>query len=264
MPTYQHGDRYWEISLAGRKVTTRTAKQAIGITGRASRGSGFQFSADGPARSKTHPSREAARQAYLDAIDEKKTDGWKLIAGNEEVSVATELHRDAALEAALVAKPDDDQALMVYADWLLGRNDPRGELISLQREMRGVQDRVRFMELKKEEAVLHARHDAAWLGKLVADHLGQGQVRLAWSRGFVDVAVIQEGKGNHAELVAELLASPVALLLRKLEAIGPDVADVIVRARPRCLEHVYLRKARAKVDEERLRSVLVGARILKL
>jgi hypothetical protein len=77
--------------------------------------------------------------------------------------------------------------------------------------------------------------------------------------------VIQEGPGkNHAELVAELLASPVALLLRRLEAHGPEVEDVIVRARPRCLEHVYLRKAHRRVDEERLRGVLVGERTVKL
>jgi uncharacterized protein (TIGR02996 family) len=37
-----------------------------------------------------------------------------------------------ALRAAVLAAPDDDGARLVYADWLLEQNDPRGELIQLE------------------------------------------------------------------------------------------------------------------------------------
>lgn len=39
---------------------------------------------------------------------------------------------EAALIAAIEAAPDDDAPRMVYADWLLERGDPRGELIQIQ------------------------------------------------------------------------------------------------------------------------------------
>ena len=38
---------------------------------------------------------------------------------------------DAFLDQILT-DPDDDRPRMVYADWLLGEGDPRGELIAVQ------------------------------------------------------------------------------------------------------------------------------------
>lgn len=38
---------------------------------------------------------------------------------------------DAALFAEIVQAPHDDAPRLVYADWLLERGDPRGELIAL-------------------------------------------------------------------------------------------------------------------------------------
>ncbi|MBA3817719.1 MAG: TIGR02996 domain-containing protein [Deltaproteobacteria bacterium] len=58
--------------------------------------------------------------------------------------------RDPELEAVLLADPDARGGYAVYADWLLERDDPRGELISVQfaREV--------------------APEDAAWLAHLAA------------------------------------------------------------------------------------------------
>lgn len=39
---------------------------------------------------------------------------------------------EAALREAIEADPDDETARMVYADWLIERGDPRGELIQIQ------------------------------------------------------------------------------------------------------------------------------------
>ncbi|MCX5746805.1 MAG: TIGR02996 domain-containing protein [Proteobacteria bacterium] len=74
------------------------------------------------------------------------------------------------LRAAIFAAPDDDAPRMVYADALLERGDPRGELIVLQ--LRGV-DPIR-------QAELVATHQAAWLGAL-APALSE----VVFERGFL-------------------------------------------------------------------------------
>src|SRR5688500_18514450 len=47
-----------------------------------------------------------------------------------------ELHRNLALEEAIAQDPDDEEAYLVYADWLAERGDPRGELIAVQHAQR--------------------------------------------------------------------------------------------------------------------------------
>ena len=54
---------------------------------------------------------------------------------------------EAALLAAVYAKPADDAPRMVYADWLQDRGDPRGELIALQLANRGGRMSAREKEL---------------------------------------------------------------------------------------------------------------------
>lgn len=41
------------------------------------------------------------------------------------------MNEEAGFIAALLAEPDDRVALLVYADWLDERNDPRGEFVRL-------------------------------------------------------------------------------------------------------------------------------------
>ena len=40
--------------------------------------------------------------------------------------------RNPELEQAILANPDDEAAYEVYADWLQGEGDPRGELAAVQ------------------------------------------------------------------------------------------------------------------------------------
>jgi uncharacterized protein (TIGR02996 family) len=44
-----------------------------------------------------------------------------------------------ALLDDIIAAPDDDAPRLVYADWLLAREDPRGELITVQCELARLQ-----------------------------------------------------------------------------------------------------------------------------
>jgi uncharacterized protein (TIGR02996 family) len=107
------------------------------------------------------------------------------------------------LLAAIRADPDDDGARMVYADWLLERGDPYGELISAG--LAGDDDRVR----------------ALWDA-----HRGQVMARLpAWARyPQLERGLVCAFETTH--VVDEVLA---AAAIAELVALAPVP---IVRARP--------------------------------
>jgi uncharacterized protein (TIGR02996 family) len=67
----------------------------------------------------------------------------------------------ARLLEAVLDKPDDDGNRLVYADWLLERGDPRGELIQLQ--FKRHEGGLGPGEAKQERALLKA-HAAKWIG----------------------------------------------------------------------------------------------------
>ncbi len=79
----------------------------------------------------------------------------------------------AALLAAIYADPASDQARAVYADWLLERGDPRGELIMLQ--LAGVETPEQ-VDRERELLQTYAR---AWRGPLPVD-----ASLIAFKRGF--------------------------------------------------------------------------------
>ena len=61
---------------------------------------------------------------------------------------------EAELLAALQREPDDDEARLVYADWLEERADPRGEYLRLEVEARPIPTRL---------TELYRRLPAEWL-----------------------------------------------------------------------------------------------------
>ncbi len=69
---------------------------------------------------------------------------------------------EAAFIASIAVDPDDDAPRLVFADWLLERNDPRGEFMTLQfRRHRG--DALSVEDEAREAALIKA-HAAKWLG----------------------------------------------------------------------------------------------------
>ncbi len=88
--------------------------------------------------------------------------------------------RNPELEAHLAAHPDDTGALLVYADWLQARGDPRGELIVVQLQRAGAPDDA---ALRAREAELLRRHRTAWLGELA--ELRPRDLDVTWRHGFV-------------------------------------------------------------------------------
>jgi len=127
--------------------------------------------------------------------------------------------------AELRARPDDRDLLLVYADWLETRGDPRGELIAVQEaEQRGEsveafeRARARSIELIIEDAEL--RPD---LGMLEPGP--RRNVWAVWSGGFIrrlelliDRPTPRPGAGlrGWSELIASMLAHPSMGLLEEL------------------------------------------------
>ena len=78
--------------------------------------------------------------------------------------------------------PEDDTPRLVYADWLMDRDDPRGEFIALQCELetRSIKD-PSHARLRRRELALLREHREEWLGDLA-----DARAPLTFRRGFLD------------------------------------------------------------------------------
>lgn len=81
------------------------------------------------------------------------------------------------LLARIYDAPDDDGPRLVYADWLMSNDDPRGELIALQCRTAETDDR----KTKVAENKLIKQHGAAWTARLP-----KCVSKSIFRRGFVD------------------------------------------------------------------------------
>ncbi|MEO2090805.1 MAG: TIGR02996 domain-containing protein, partial [Gemmataceae bacterium] len=142
-----------------------------------------------------------------------------------------------ALEAALVATPDDAAPHAVYADLLIEDGDPRGEFIRFQlaaEDRNQPADKLR--ELEKAAFEIRQQHEREWLGELwphlqrpptaysVAEPM-EPNVSVTWRRGWIDaVRVGQLSDG----IVAAIAENPFTQLLGSL-AIEQNQHPVEVR-----------------------------------
>ena len=112
--------KFWEITLDGASHTVRFGK--IGT--------------DGQTSQKTFKNPGEARADHAKLVAEKTKKGYVLVRG-EAPEPAVAHKRNDKLEAAIEKDPDNEDAYLVYADWLQGEGDPRGELIVLQHANKG-------------------------------------------------------------------------------------------------------------------------------
>lgn len=108
-------NKFWEITLAGDTHTVRFGK--IGSAGQTSQ--------------KRFKTAAAAYEDYVNLVREKLGKVYARKRG--EPQHPPESKRDAKLEAAIEADPDNADGYLVYADWLQSHGDPRGELIARRR-----------------------------------------------------------------------------------------------------------------------------------
>ncbi len=142
-----------------------------------------------------------------------------------------------ALEAAIAADPYDPTPYVVYADWLQGRGDPRGELIALSL----ARDALRVDDLLRT-------HAATFLGPL-ADR----RDAFTWRYGFIHAAVLTSDDARLADALAQLLGHPSGRFLAELtigrngaaDAGLEDVLDVLAAHAPPSLRVLRLEPAPA-------------------
>lgn len=127
-----------------------------------------------------------------------------------------------ALEAALVATPDDVVLHSAYADLLLEQGDPRGEFIRLQLAAEDRNQPVsKLREFEQAAFELRLKHEREWLGDLwqhlqrsphavtVAESL-EYNVTHSWRRGWIDTIRVSQLSDS---LVEALATNPLTRML---------------------------------------------------
>lgn len=178
---------------------------------------------EGPAR---------ARWEYDKQIALALAEGYRRTPG----SAPAEEARHPELEAAITADPDAEEAYLVYADWLQGRGDPRGELICVQHALAEQRrhDRdghhkhaaVPPRQLERAEALMLMIHGARLHGPALAQIDSVEEQRylvdlfeLSWRLGFIRGAARGRSlarQDDNRALWPAVLASPSARFLRQL------------------------------------------------
>ena len=148
------------------------------------------------------------------------------------------------LLARIAADPDDDSTYLVYADWLEAAGDPVGELVVLMHQLAAAErdnDEARRAQLGSFLDVYTTKHRTKLFGKL-GNHAG-----IAWDfhLGLLrTVRVVPDIQDDRGALIAQILALPIARVLRELvvfEDITREhgaIVDAVKRDGPKTLPGV--------------------------
>jgi uncharacterized protein (TIGR02996 family) len=118
----------------------------------------------------------------------------------------------------VLARPGDHDMLRVYADVLIERGDPRGELIMLQ------------LAGSEAEAEL-----AAKLSSALRDDLAQARMQIAWREGFIDTIDLAPAGTPLKDTFRKIAELPAARRLRRIVIrcakpgwgpLGPHLAEL--------------------------------------
>jgi uncharacterized protein (TIGR02996 family) len=156
MRTFEYRDdkssKFWSIELQGRRFTVNFGR--IGTTGQT--------------QVKEFPDEAKARKEHDKLIAEKTGKGY---VETTPRSAPVPLSLLEALEAALVAQPDDRASHMAYADYLSEQPDQasqaRAEFIRVQLELEDTaRPAAERKKLQAQEKKLQQKHQADWLGDI--------------------------------------------------------------------------------------------------
>jgi uncharacterized protein (TIGR02996 family) len=118
-----------------------------------------------------------------------------------------------ALLAAVYDAPDDEAPRLVYADALLERGDPRGELITLQ---------IQGRDPRRERELIET-HGKRWLGELAPIVMAGYR----FERGFLAACRIDN---RHIDRVRRLVGHPVWSTVRELSGSALIALHPVMRA----------------------------------
>ncbi len=193
MARYEHIDgstqRFWEIEVDGRFVITRW--------GRLGRQPQSRTVACGD---------EAEAQRRRDTLVRQKLGSGYARVGHEIAAERTGAGNP-ALEAAIVADPDDLGSRLVYADWLMAQDATLGELIALE---------IRHVRTDDERLLSRIAQLRAQCAGEVGD---RRTLQLHWRLGLIRKARLSVWQGS--TVLEQLLALPAA---RTLEVLRLDVS----------------------------------------
>lgn len=168
---------------------------------------------DGEHATARHPRAADAREIFEHMLQVFARRGYRLVAQDDDAPVEEPVLRtrtceNPELEATCRASPGAPEPWAVYADWLMGEGDPRGELAALH--CNGKENEAnRFLKA----------HAGRLLGDLEA-HLGGGVRELRWRHGFPIGATLTNPYSDSAvkldELTAAFLALPLARFIESL------------------------------------------------
>lgn len=168
---------------------------------------------DGQHATARHPRAAEAREIFEHMLQVFSRRGYRLVAQDdgelaEEPVLRTRTCENPELEATCRASPGAPEPWAVYADWLMGEGDPRGELAALH------------CNGKTNEATKYLKaHAARLLGDLEA-HLGGGIRELRWRHGFPIGATLANPHSDSSvkldELTGAFLALPLACFIESL------------------------------------------------
>ncbi|MEZ4318497.1 MAG: WGR domain-containing protein [Myxococcota bacterium] len=155
-------NKFWEIAVEGNTYTVRYGR----------------LGTDGQTSTKVYDS-PAKAQAEAD-----KLTASKMKKGYAEVAAqapAAKQGENPELEAAILANREDPQVWAVYADWLQGQEDPRGDLVAVQLALVEKPD---DKALKKREAELLEKNARAWLSEFRPEGPWEAASEIEWDKGF--------------------------------------------------------------------------------
>jgi uncharacterized protein (TIGR02996 family) len=120
---------------------------------------------------------------------------------------------------AIRADPDRPDPYLVYADWLQGHGDPRGELIALQHGARTAGTELERKRLEAAAAELLQREEEQLLGPEL--HAQRDLFELRWQLGFIQGASVgnplpEDWRRPALTALGALLRAPAGRLLREL------------------------------------------------
>jgi len=169
--------KFWHIELSGSSFTVTYGRQGTA----------------GTSQTKTFPDAATARKEHDKLVAEKVKKGYVEQGGAPPAAGSM---RD-ALEAAIVANPDDLASHMAYADWLHDQGDPRGEFVQVQLALEAPNTPTKERKaLETKEKALREAHQRRWLGSLAEPLLDgtidgekpedEPRVTFAFRRGWLD------------------------------------------------------------------------------
>ena len=153
---------------------------------------------------------------------------------------------DAALLAAIHAAPDDDGPRLVYADVLVGRGDPRGELIQLQCALASLDaDDDRRGRMQHRERALLAKHAKPWTAELAdIDDDWTFEFRRGFVEGVTGTARSLAARAAQLVAAAPLVSCVEIFVYDRAEALNAFCASPLFGR----LERLVVRSGKARID----------------